>query len=81
MYQDTDLQAYLAKVHVQELREAITRERMRVRLARPGPTLPHRVATCLEALRVVLGTWLARSAQRVLRWSGTPPPARPPRGG
>ena len=44
MYQDTELQTYLAKAHLQELREVLTQERMRARLARTGLTLRHRVA-------------------------------------
>ena len=80
MYQDTELQTYLAKAHLQELREAIARERMRARLARTGPALRQCVAARLEALRVALGTRLARSAQWAHRRGGTRPPARP-RGG
>ena len=80
MYQDTHLQTYLAKAHLQELREAIARERMRARLARIGPTLRHRVAARLEALRVSLGARLARSAEWARRRGRTRPPARP-RGG
>ncbi|MFL5801481.1 MAG: hypothetical protein ACJ8CR_07030 [Roseiflexaceae bacterium] len=80
MYQDTDLQAHLAKVHIKELRDAIARERMRARLTQHGPTVWHRVAARLEALRVALGTRLARCAQRVRRWGGAPSQRRPGRG-